>query len=190
MDRRGAAIALVLLLLSLLLVWQARRPSPVVPGKRAVAARKGWTDLKAPIRVEDTVDASSTFPLLPETEEPKPIIEITSHTGRINAQGYYEVVGELANSGKVPASGITVNVRFKNRRWRVVGEASTAPQKTLLFPGEKTFFRVILADLERSQDVSSFIALITISRQGLEAERKVLAPELRGRDHGITGSFP
>lgn len=180
----------MLLLLSLLLVWQARRPSLVTSRQRPVATRKGWTDLKAPIRVEDTVDASSTFPPLPETEEPKPIVEVTSHTGRVNADGYYEVVGELTNSGNVPAGGIAVNVRFKNRGWRVVGEASAQPEHTILFPGEKTFFRVILTDAAGSQEVSSFIALITISRGGLAAERGVLATPSDPRVGRVTGDFP
>lgn len=163
MNRRGVATALILLLLSLLLVWQVTRPSPPVPKKPPVVKPKVSLEDKSVPAEEKVVEPPQPEPVA-QPEEPKAIVELINHSGWVGKSGNYEVFGEVKNTGQAVAREVAVRVTFKDAAWQLVGEASAPANRPTLAPGEKSAFKVVLPQRDRAARVGSYVAIVTVRR--------------------------
>lgn len=75
-----------------------------------------------------------------------PQIVILSHTGYIDLLGFYNVVGEVQNTGDQAARYVEIIATFYNSSNVVVGTSFTYSDVSVLSPERKSPFRILLAD--------------------------------------------
>jgi hypothetical protein len=97
-----------------------------------------------------------------------------NHSGRINDDGNYAVVGEISNTGDTSLQNILVNATFYDSNGTYVAEISGVPKLDFLLPGRKAPFEIVLANPFESLKVHNYTLEVTAYQpssdriQGLE----------------------
>lgn len=123
-----------------------------------------------PASLEDTVTPNDEGMAAPPetegevaTEEQKAIIGVTNHSGWIN-NGYYEVFGEIENTGQKTGRGISLHVLFKDGNFVTLATVDGPADQPVLRPGEKSSFKIILKNKDKSILVGSYVVLPQMTR--------------------------
>jgi len=79
-------------------------------------------------------------------------IEILSYNGYYNSlAGCYIVAGEVINTGSTNANFVNVTVKFYDSYGEILGTMSSPIARRILYPGEKSPFKVIFEDYKAKQ---------------------------------------
>jgi len=81
---------------------------------------------------------------------------LPTHSGYINDQGFFYVVGEVENVGDVPAGDIRVNATFYNAEGEEIAIASGSVKLETLLPARKAPFTLTLYSGNLSRQVYSY----------------------------------
>lgn len=92
-----------------------------------------------------------------------PQIVILSHSGWLDSLGYYHVSGEVENIGDAPASFVKVTATFYNSTGVVIATSFTYTTLSVLLPGRKSPFEVLLVDTAQAAKVHHYSLSVTFS---------------------------
>jgi len=90
-------------------------------------------------------------------------IDILSHSGWLDSSGYYHVSGEVKNVGDTPARFIKVTATFYDSTGTVVATSFTFSTLSVLLPGRKSPFEVLLLDTTQAAKVHHYSLSVTFS---------------------------
>jgi len=105
---------------------------------------------------------TATFIFYGQPAEATATVEILpTHSGYINDQGFYYVVGEVQNTGDTPIGDIKVNATFYNVNGDFVANGSGNAKLDVLIPGRKVPFVITLYSGELSVQVYNYSLSLT-----------------------------
>jgi hypothetical protein len=90
-------------------------------------------------------------------------VSILSHSGWLDSLGYYHVSGEVENVGDAPASFVKVTATFYDSAGIVVATSFTYTTLSVLLPGRKSPFEVLLVDTTQAAKVHHYSLSVTFS---------------------------
>ncbi|HEX21608.1 MAG TPA: hypothetical protein ENH19_03025 [Actinobacteria bacterium] len=165
MNRRIVISLILLLLLILLLAGEAN----LWPPKRIVKKTPKKSNYNLSLQ-SNKIPLDEGISAPPETEgesaseELKPIVAVLHHSGWMH-NGYYEVFGELENTGQLSARNVSLHVIFKDGAFNTVATVNGPADHRTIAPGQMSKFKVVLKSKENSSKVGSYIILPQISRK-------------------------
>ena len=155
---------ITLLLLVLLLVFQALTKPPVVKKRRPQMAKESTASLRAKVPLDETLNEVPEEEALSASEEPKAIVEMAHNSGWDTPDGSYEVFGEVKSVGQLTARDVSVTVYFKNVDFETLAIIKKKVDHPTLPPGAKSSFKVVLRDKAISTMVGSYVVIINVRR--------------------------
>jgi hypothetical protein len=93
-----------------------------------------------------------------------PLQILSTHSGYLNDQKFYYVVGEVQNVGDTPLTDIYVNATFYNSIGDIIAEISQPTKLSALLPGRTSPFDITLFSTVVSQNVYNYtVRVVTFS---------------------------
>lgn len=106
--------------------------------------------------------ATFTCGLVPSLSASTPRVEILpTHSGYINDDGFFYVVGEIENTGDVPVEKVNVTATFYNSSGEFVAFGSGTSTLNVIIPGRRSPFEITLYSGLLSRRVHSYVLSIT-----------------------------
>lgn len=94
--------------------------------------------------------------LLPTSVRAAPQIEIVSHTSYLDFIGYYNVVGEVHNTGDQAAKDVLITATLYNSGNEVIATPISYTRLDVLLPDRKSPFRIVFVDIAQSALVDHY----------------------------------
>lgn len=90
-------------------------------------------------------------------------VNILTHSGWLDSIGYYHVSGEVENVGEGAASFVKITATFYDSSDTVVATSFTYTHLSVLLPGRKSPFEVLLIDTTQAAKVHHYSLSVTFS---------------------------
>lgn len=84
------------------------------------------------------------------------IVVVNSHSGKLNSDGYYEVIGELQNTGPETVISAKITATFYDKDGSIVGQVFTITRQGNIEVNEKRSFYLSLFNKTASEKVSRY----------------------------------
>lgn len=164
MNRRLVYSLILLFLLILLLVGEANLWPPKRIAKKSPDTSKSDLSLQATkIPLDEGIAAPPETEGESASEQPRAVVIILNHSGWMN-DGHYEVFGAVQNTGQLTARGVSLHVIFKKGDFQTITAVNGPADQTVLRPGQKSKFKVVLSSKSLSSEVHSYVILPQLER--------------------------